>query len=75
MQIAVLHSKQFRSACSKFPTGVTVIIVLGAEKEPYGITLNFLYKCLSRSSAGPCLHRPSIANTKRHFFKQQRLCW
>jgi|SRR5579864_185337 len=70
MQIAVLHSKQFRSACSKFPTGVTVTTVLGADKEPYGITLNsFTSVSLDPPLVLVCIdHRSQILS---HFFMGQ----
>lgn len=32
--------KEFRRVCSKFPTGVTVTTLVGADGKPYGITLS-----------------------------------
>jgi flavin reductase (DIM6/NTAB) family NADH-FMN oxidoreductase RutF len=40
MHTAHCHPQQFRSACGKFPTGVTVTTVLGMDEQPYGITLS-----------------------------------
>jgi flavin reductase (DIM6/NTAB) family NADH-FMN oxidoreductase RutF len=40
MNSAEITTEQFRSACSKFPTGVTVTTVCGVNGEPYGITVS-----------------------------------
>lgn len=31
---------QFRKACSRFPTGVTVTTLMGSDSKPYGITVS-----------------------------------
>jgi len=33
-------SIQFRKACSRFPTGVTVTTLMGKDREPHGITVS-----------------------------------
>jgi len=35
-----LDKEDFRAACSKFPTGITITTVKGADGRPYGITVN-----------------------------------
>jgi flavin reductase (DIM6/NTAB) family NADH-FMN oxidoreductase RutF len=34
------HEAEFRTACSKFPTGVTVATVTAAEEMPYGMAIS-----------------------------------
>ncbi|PYP92254.1 MAG: hypothetical protein DMG65_04725 [Candidatus Angelobacter sp. Gp1-AA117] len=40
MHIAPFNPKQFRSACSRFPTGITITTVIGVDGKPYGITFS-----------------------------------
>lgn len=70
MHIAPFPPKQFRSACSKFPTGVTVTTVLGMDGQPYGITLSsFTSVSLNPPLVLVCIdHRSQILN---HFLKGQ----
>jgi flavin reductase (DIM6/NTAB) family NADH-FMN oxidoreductase RutF len=40
MNSTSLDTNRFRSACCKFPTGVTVTTLRGADGQPYGITVS-----------------------------------
>ena len=40
MQDVVIDKQQFRQACGRFATGVTVTTVLGGDGAPYGITVS-----------------------------------
>jgi flavin reductase (DIM6/NTAB) family NADH-FMN oxidoreductase RutF len=40
MNFTFPNQTEFRTACSKFPTGVTVTTVLGLDGSPYGITIS-----------------------------------
>jgi flavin reductase (DIM6/NTAB) family NADH-FMN oxidoreductase RutF len=40
MNSASTDQTEFRTACSKFPTGVTITTVLGQDGCPYGITIS-----------------------------------
>lgn len=40
MNSTLTNQTEFRAACSKFPTGVTVTTVLGQDGSPYGITIS-----------------------------------
>jgi flavin reductase (DIM6/NTAB) family NADH-FMN oxidoreductase RutF len=64
--------KDFRRACGKFPTGITVTTLVGADGQPYGITLNsFTSISLTPPLVLVCIdHRASIlplCGIGRHF--------
>ena len=40
MSSFTLDHMQFKSACSKFPTGVTVTTLFGRDRNPYGLTIS-----------------------------------
>lgn len=62
MSCADLTQKEFRAACSKFPTGVTVTTLCGQDGGPLGITVNsFTSVSLTPPLVLVCIdHRSSV---------------